>query len=85
MIFGARVGHDALFDEVCRSIELDRKTKSLLQSVLKKHQLAYPAKIFVEPDTLMRALNDPDFEEDYEELKKLYTSWFTEPTRGGKR
>ncbi|MCL2006384.1 MAG: hypothetical protein FWG73_09565 [Planctomycetaceae bacterium] len=82
MIFGARVGHDALFDEVCRSIELDKKTKTLLQSVLKKHPLAQPAKIFIEPDTMMKALNDPDFSEENDELKKLYNSWFTDQRKG---
>ena len=83
MIFGPRVGHEALFDEICKSIELDRKLKTLLQNVIKQYQLPQPAKIFIEPEVLMRALNDPVFADDLTELQKLYDSWFTD--QKGKR
>ena len=75
-LFGPRVGHDALFDEVCRFHEIDRKTKALLLSVIKKYQLPRPAEIFVEPEALIRALNDTEFVEENEELQKLYDVWF---------
>ena len=80
-LFGSRVGHDALFDEVCRFVEVDRKTKVLLQSVLKHYQILQPAKIFIEPDTLIRALSDPDFAEENAELQKLYDAWFVEQVK----
>ena len=81
-LFGPRVGHEALFDEICRFISADRKTKTLLQSIIKQYHLAQPAKIFIEPDTLLQALSDPEFEEEHSELQKLYDAWFVEPTRG---
>ena len=81
VIFGPRVGHEALFEEVCRFVAVDRKTKTLLQSVVKKYQMAHPAKIFIEPDVLMRALSDPDFAEENAELQKLYDTWFIEQVK----
>jgi hypothetical protein len=84
-LFGPRVGHEALFEEVYRFHDIDRKMKPLLQSVIKKYQIPYPAIIFIEPDTLMRALSDAEFTEENEELKKLYDAWFTEQSSAGRR
>jgi hypothetical protein len=38
--------------------------------------LQYAAEIFIEPDTLRRALSDTDFAEENGELQKLYDAWF---------
>jgi hypothetical protein len=81
-LFGPRVGHEALFDEVCRFHGIDRKTKTLLQSVIKKSQMQCPAEIFIEPETLVRALNDTEFSEESAELQKLYDAWFIDKPRG---
>jgi hypothetical protein len=75
-LFGPSVGHDALFDEVFKVCGVDRKLKPLLLSIIKKYRLVESALIFVEPDTLMHALNDPDFAKDNAELQKLYETWF---------
>lgn len=83
-IFGPRVGHDALFDEVCRFHGIDRKTKALLQSVTKKYQMPRPAEIFIVPDMVVRALNDSDFSEENAELQKVYDAWFVERLRRAK-
>jgi hypothetical protein len=80
-LFGPRVGHEALFDDVCKYHEIDRKLRQLLQSVIKKYQLAQPTKMFFEPDTMMHALGDPDFAEDSADLQQLYDSWFIERIR----
>ena len=84
-IFGPRTGHKALFEEVCRFVALDTKTKKLLQSVIDKYQMPQPVKIFIEPETLMRALSDPDFEEENSDLQKLYDAWFIEKSPAGKK
>ena len=77
-IFGPRVGHEALFDEICKILEIDRKVKPLLQSVIKKYQVPRPAEIFIEPATLLRALSDTELSEENAELQKLYDAWFIE-------
>jgi len=84
-LFGPRVGHDALFDEVCRFNEIDRKTKTLLQTVIKKYQQPHPAEVFVEPDTLVRAMSDPELVEENADLQKLYDAWFVEKLPMGRR
>ena len=84
-LFGPRVGHDALFDEVCKFIGLDRKMKALLLSVIKKYQMPYPTKIFLESDALMHALGDPDFSEENADLQTLYDAWFIEQALSGRR
>jgi len=81
-LFGPRIGHEALFDEVCKFHGIDRKMKPLLQSVVKKYQMAHPAELFIEPETLTRALSDPDFPaEEVAELQKLYDAWFVDKPR----
>ena len=77
-IFGPRVGHEALFDEVCKLLDIDRKVKPLLQTIVKKYQLPHPAEIFIDPATLLRALEDTELAENNDELRKLYDAWFVE-------
>jgi hypothetical protein len=80
-IFGPRVGQEALFDEVCRFYGIDRKTKTLLQTVCKKYQMPCPVEVFIQPDTLIRSLNDADLSEENAELQKLYDAWFIDRQR----
>jgi hypothetical protein len=77
-IFGPRVGHDALFDEVCKFHTIDRKTKPLLQSIIKKYQVSQPAEIFIDPEILRHALEETECVEEKDELQKLYDAWFTD-------
>ena len=84
-LFGPRTGHDALFDEVCRFNEIDRKTKMLLQAVIKKYQLPRPAEIFIESDALVRAMSDAELAEENADLQKLYDAWFVEQSLGRRR
>ena len=84
-IFGPRIGHEALFDEVCKFAAVDKKAKVLLLSVIKKYQVAQPARIFIEPATLMQALSDPDFAEENNDLQKIYDAWFVEQAPAGRR
>jgi hypothetical protein len=80
-LFGPRVGHEALFEDVCKSLDIDRPTKALLQLIVKKYQVPRPAEIFIEPETLLRALNDTELAEENENLKKLHDTWFIEQAR----
>ena len=80
-IFGPRVGHEALFDEVCKFHAIDRKAKPLIQLIVKKYQMPHPVEIFIVPDTLIKALNDADLFAENEEIQKLYDAWFIEKKR----
>lgn len=80
-LFGPRVGHDALFDEICSYHSIDRKVKTLLQTVIKHYQLPYPAAIFVDPDIMRRALGDTELADVNAGLQELYDAWFVETQR----
>ena len=84
-LFGPRIGHEALFDEVCKFHEIDRKMKTLLQTVIKKYHLPHHAEIFIEPDTLVRAMSDPELAEENADLQKLYDAWFVEQSLSRRR
>ena len=79
-LFAPRVGHEALFEEVCRLHEIDRKTKAMLQTIIKKYQMPHPASIFVEPSTMRRALSDPELSAN-SDLQDLYNAWFIEQAK----
>ena len=81
-LFGPRVGHEALFDDVCKFHAIDRKIKPLIQLIAKKYQMPHPAEIFIEPDTLIKALNDTDLSAENADIQKLYDEWFIEKKRG---
>jgi len=84
-LFGPKVGHEALFDEVCKYHDIDKKIKAILQTVVKKYQMQHPVQIFIEPDTLVRAQSDPDLSAEHEELQKLYDAWFVEQSLASRR
>ncbi|MDR3233549.1 MAG: hypothetical protein LBT46_07810 [Planctomycetaceae bacterium] len=75
-LFGPKTGQVPLFDEVCQYHGLDKKIKTLLQSVVKKYQPPRPVEIFILPDILRQALADGDFADSLDDLQKLYDNWF---------
>ncbi|MDR2706466.1 MAG: hypothetical protein LBC02_11865 [Planctomycetaceae bacterium] len=75
-LLGPRVGHKPLFDDLCQYHKLDKKTKLLLTHVIQKYQLLQPVEIFIDSTILERALNDEEFTESADELRKLLKIWF---------
>ncbi len=77
-LFGSRSGHHPLFNDLCRYHNLDRKTRHLLREVATKYCTEKPANLFLVPDLLRRASEDPDFAEQAPVLQELFLAWFTE-------
>lgn len=75
-IFSPRTGHQALFNELCRFHELDRKTRQLLQSVMDRFKPDKPSLVFVDSAWLRKAIESHDFSENIEELQELQRKWF---------
>lgn len=75
-IFGSRTGHGALFADLCRFHNIDKKTRQILKDVTNKLQLERPAELFIEPTLLQKAMQLPDFEDSAELLQELQKSWF---------
>ncbi len=83
-LFGSRSGHQPLFNELCRYHNLDRKVRQLLRNVSAKYCAEKPANLFLLPDLLRRAVEDPDFAEQTETLQELYKEWFTDTNERSK-
>ncbi|MDR0520360.1 MAG: hypothetical protein LBH00_00750 [Planctomycetaceae bacterium] len=77
-LFGPSVGHPALYEEICRYHDLDKKIKKLLDAVVKKYQMPRPAEIFIVPETLRRAMEEAASDDEKNDLRKLYETWFQE-------
>lgn len=77
-LFGPSVGHPALYEEVCRFHEFDKKIKKLLDTVVKKYQMQRPAEIFIDPATLRRAMEEAASDDEKSDMRKLYETWFQE-------
>ena len=75
-LFGSRSGHPQLFSDLCRYYDLDRKTKLLLREVATKFCADKQANVFLLPDVMRRAMDDPAFSERAEELRELHQTWF---------
>ena len=75
-IFGPRTGHPALYADLCRFHNLDKKARQLLKDVADKLQLERPAELFLEPMLLQKAIQAPEFLAVAEDLQAFYKAWF---------
>ncbi|MCL2117197.1 MAG: hypothetical protein FWH27_02095 [Planctomycetaceae bacterium] len=75
-IFGQSEGHPALFRELCRQHDLDKKTRKVLSQIVSELNLEMPAMIFVDPSILRAGVRMPEVAESAELLRELYEKWF---------
>lgn len=75
-MFGAKAGHPALFRDLCRHLELDKKTCKFLTQITTDLNLENPAMIFVDPAILREGVKLPDVADSVESIRELYFKWF---------
>ena len=75
-IIWKRVGHPALFSDLCRHHALNRKTRKALNQIISELNLEKPAMIFVDPTILQEGINNCKMPESVEMLQELYGKWF---------
>ena len=78
-LFSAKVGHVALFRQLCKNLELNKKTCRILNQIVTELQIENPAMIFVDPSIIREGIKLPfvaDEEEDTEMLREIYFRWF---------
>lgn len=75
-IFGPKVGHPALYRELCNQLELDKKTCKVLNQIVAKLNPEKPAMIFVDPTILRAGVKIPEVADSVEMLRELYYKWF---------
>lgn len=75
-MFGAKVGHQPLFSDLCRFHQLDRRTRSLLDRIVKTLNMKEPGAIFLDDSWLVAAYKNDAFEADRPHLAELAALWF---------
>jgi len=74
--FGKKTGHPALFQELCKYHDLDKKTCKVLNHIVAELKLEKPGMIFIDPSILRAGIKIPDMAESVEMLRELYYRWF---------
>ncbi len=75
-LFGPKVGHQALYNDLCKFHTIDRKTKMLLDQIVQTLDLRQPAMIFLDADCFQKALALPDFASQTDPIRELCFQWF---------
>ena len=75
-IFGKKAGHPALFQSLCTHLELDKKTRKVLNQIVSELNLEVPSMIFVDPSILRAGIKLPVVADSTELIRELYYKWF---------
>lgn len=75
-LFSPKVGHPALYNDLCKLHEVDRKTRAVLDLIVTTFDLKQPAMIFVDMKWFREAVNHPQFKEHIDLLRELCFRWF---------
>jgi hypothetical protein len=75
-LFGKKVGHPALFRDLCIHLELDKKTCKALNQIVTELNLEMPAMVFIDPSLLRAGIKLPGVTDSVEMIRELYYRWF---------
>lgn len=75
-IFGSKVGHPALYNDLCKLHDLDKKTRSVLDLLVQQLDLKQPGMLFIDSSYFIRAIQMPAFKEHERTLRELCFKWF---------
>ena len=75
-IFGQKAGHPALYRDLCRYHDLDKKTCKVLNQIVTDLNIEKPAMIFIDPSILRSGAKLPAVADSVEMIRELYYRWF---------
>lgn len=75
-IFASKVGHPALFRDLCQVHELDKKTTKLLTLITNELVPDQPGLVFIDPEILKKAVGMPEHADSTDLIRELYYKWF---------
>ena len=75
-LFSPKVGHQALYNDLCKVHGLDRKTRALLDQMVLVLDIRQPALVFVDTSWFRKALTHSDFTSQEELIRELCYKWF---------
>jgi hypothetical protein len=76
-LFGSKEGHPRLFVDICRFHEIDRRTRGLLDRIVKTLDMKEPGAIFLDDKWLVSAFTNATFEADKPQIAELVAVWFS--------
>ncbi len=75
-LFGPKVGHQALYNDLCKLHELDRPTRALLDQIVQVLGLKQPSLVFIDVEVLRKALANKSFAPQESLIRELCFKWF---------
>ena len=76
-MFAPKVGHQALYNDLCKLHDIDRKTKPVLDAMVQALGLKeQPAMVFIDPNCFLQAAQKPELAEHLTIIRELSYRWF---------
>jgi len=75
-LFGPKVGHPALYNDLCKLHAFDRPTKALLDHIIQTFDLKQPSMIFVDINVFKKAIVHASFTSQEDLIRELCFKWF---------
>ena len=74
--FASKIGHSALFRDLCQVHELDKKTTKLLTQITLELVPEQQGMVFIDPEILKKAVGMSEYADSVELIRELYYKWF---------
>lgn len=75
-MFAPKTGHPALFNELCKLHEIDKKTRPVLDAMVQCFGLPQPSLLFIDPKYFLEAANTESLAEHLPVIRELCYKWF---------
>jgi len=75
-LFGPKVGHQALYNDLCKLHGFDRPVKALLDQIVQVFDLKQPSLVFVDMNLFRKAIAHPSFATQEDLIRELCFKWF---------
>ena len=74
--FGPKVGHQALYNDLCKWHGFDRSVKTMLDQIIQTFDLKQPSLVFVDMNVFRKAITHPVFASQEDLIRELCFKWF---------
>ncbi|MGL6225962.1 MAG: hypothetical protein ACRC10_04960 [Thermoguttaceae bacterium] len=75
-LFAPKVGHQALYTELCKVHQLERPVRALLDQMVQVFDMKQPALLFVDPSWFQKAIQNKTFAAQEDLLREVCFKWF---------
>ena len=75
-LFAPKVGHQALYNDLCKLHGFDRPTKTVLDQIVQTFDLKQPSLVFVDMNVFRKAISHSAFASQEDLIRELCFRWF---------